>query len=309
MAFKITSIPSPRAYTEEIADFWELSCFRNEDYSCSALDLSRKINPTLDEESNEGIESEEDEVSSRVEEAFVELEKRATILEDLYPFSFSRTGIKLKTEFNSFYPFLLFATRLYMNRQHEFCELDGTKLFEHICSEILLNYLGNYSESMVFGTANGAHFEDKVNELIDKIGEGSRFDNPNINTPTKNDAALDVVAWKKFKDFKEGKLIIFGQCKTGTSWDNHINDLSPRNFCNDWLLKSPVVNPVNSFWVTDLLYQQLNHVTIQRDKLFFNRLRICQYYNNDQFNSSLKVKIKSWVDEAIAQYRLGNLDN
>lgn len=93
----------------------------------------------------------------------------------------------------------------------------------------------------MFGTSNSRSFEDKVNEMISLLKEGDSFRNRNNNTPTKNDDALYVVVWKDFSESRAGKLIGFGQCKTGTSWRHHVADLKPEKFCDSWFHDRPVM--------------------------------------------------------------------
>ena len=120
---------------------------------------------------------------------------------------------------HAIYKYLLLATRLNMkdDRRHAGC--DGAHLFEELAAESARCYLGDRSESLVFGTAAGtAGFSGKVDDLCARLGEGGGFRNPDDVAPTERDGKLDVVAWKSFSDRRPGKLIAFGQCKTGTHY-------------------------------------------------------------------------------------------
>ena len=301
MTYKIPFLPSPRAYKEELADFWEILALRQPGQYISGTEVSRIINIASDEIGYEGIESASDQLEAGLEAVFLELQRRKEFSGGKYPFSFKRYSFILNMEdslYKDVYIFLLLCTRFNMKENKVHNGVDGTLLFEELCAIVASNYFGEASESYVFGTATRGNFEGKVNALIDKIGEGEAFRNLNSNPPTKNDDAVDVVVWKEFSDKRVGKLVAFGQCKTGTSWHDDIQKLKPSDFCTNWFYRPLVIDPLPIVFLCDTLNEDKNFYTSQKGYLVFNRFRILEYIAQNM-DDTVQTKINTWLDGAI----------
>jgi hypothetical protein len=126
-----------------------------------------------------------------------------------------------------------------MNRDRVFAGEDGTALLEHLSAHVLKQYLGGRAESFVFGTAESSTFESRIRQLCTNLREGVGHrpldDNENVSAI---DDKLDTVAWIPFIDASPGQLIVFGQCKTGTSWKGMTTQLHPANFAKRWLVEA-----------------------------------------------------------------------
>ncbi len=302
MTYKIPNSPHAKAPKEEKADFWEIQALRNPGQYISRTQISRIIATGLDEIDHKGIESEDDELESDLDEVFSELQRRQEFSSGKYPFSFTKYSIILNEEtslFKDVYLYLLLCTRFNMRDSKVHNGIDGTLLFEELCAVVAFNYFGETSKSYVFGTANPGNFENKVKDLINKIGEGQTFKNPNNNPPTKNDDGVDIVAWKDFADKRIGKLIAFGQCKTGTSWQDAIYKLKPGDFCDKWFHESPIFDPLPLIFICDTLNEDFNFHTSQKGYLFFNRFRILEQIE-DSLNDKIQTKIQSWLAGAMS---------
>ena len=190
------------------------------------------------------------------------------------------------------------STRLNMKETKVQNNVDATQVFEYLCAEIARNYFGTSTESLVFGTAASGGFEKKVKHLISRLGEGDGFKNPNNNPPTAKDDALDIVVWKEFADKRHGKLIGFGQCKTGTSWNNGIVRLKPEKFCSTWFINDPILTPIPIIFISDTLNWEKNFYSIQKNYLFFNRFRIMEYLPAD-LDDRIITNIRKWLDNAL----------
>lgn len=303
MPYKFPNLPSAKAYKEEVADFWEIQAVRNPGQYISRTQISRIIATGLDEIDHEGIESEDDILDSRLDDVLIELRRRQDFSSGKYPFSFKKYSLKLNEETNlnrNIYLFLLLCTRFNMLNSKLQNEIDGTLLFEELCADVATGYFGKTSNSYVFGTAIAGNFESKVKDLITNIGEGKAFKNPNKNAPTKNDDSVDIIAWKGFSDKRPGKLIAFGQCKTGTSWQDEIQKLKPGNFCDNWFLESPILEPIPLVFITDTLIEDFNFHSSQKGYLFFNRFRILELIKNN-LDNKIQTNIQSWLDGAMSK--------
>ncbi len=302
MSYKIPTLPGNRAYTEEIADFWEIQAILKPTQKISSLEISRILSYELDEHMHDGIESEDDQVESKLLEVFNELCQRHTFTASNYPFIFTTSSIKLD-DVDSFtkdvYLYLLLCTRFNMKKYKKQNNIDGTLLFEELCAIVASNYFGvGLDSSYIFGTANSGSFDEKVKTLIKKIGEGEAYKNPNRNRSTKNDDGVDVVVWKEFSDNRPSKLIAFGQCKTGTTWKDTVHKLKPRDFCDNWFTESPIIHPIPLIFLTDTLYENFNFATDTKGFLFFNRFRIMEHLQSN-VPEEIKTKVQYWLEGAL----------
>jgi len=307
MAYKIPGLPTAGAYIEEIADFWEIESIRNPGLNISSRRISKTLGIGMDELNHEGIESEDDELDDHLEPVFQELERRISATRNRYPFKFTKYSIKSDEElddpFALAYIYLILATRFNMNLDKTFNGIDGTKLFEKMCSDVLKNYFGENADAYVLGTAIQGNFEDKVNQLTTLMKEGGKFRNSNPGRAMKNEDGVDVVAWKNFSDDRPGKIIAFAQCKTGTeSWRDGRHKLKPLEFCQDWFSEQPVYTPLKFLCITDTMNLQRHFISDQRGFIVFNRFRILELLKLEENN--LLKEITTWTTGALEKIRV-----
>lgn len=302
MAFKLPGLPSFKDPIEEIADFWEIEAIRQEYRFLSKVDISSILSVESDETTIDGIDSDDDVIDIKLDEVLSEISfRQVACFEDKYPFLVKKHSIKLKDDGSLeklAYQFFLLATRLNMKEQKVFNDINGTDLFEKISSLVAKNLFGRSAQSFVFGTAAKGNFKEKVVDMMNRIEDGRAFKNIDNNEPTKNDDGLDVVTWKNFADERRGKLIGFGQCKTGTTWQDEFEKLQPNKFCDNWLTDSPLLKPFPMVFLTDTLREDLNLYSQQRNYLFLNRFRMMEYLP-ESIDEELENDIKKWVDGAI----------
>ncbi|MGB4960813.1 MAG: hypothetical protein WBO36_15125 [Saprospiraceae bacterium] len=306
MSFKIPGTPSSRAYTEELADFWEIMVLKNPDFPISAMYIQQELSIELDEINHDGIESEDDIVGTRMQDVMHEIIFRKSAAYQKYPFYFVGSRLYFNTQVSNqiknTYLFCLLATRLNMKDHKIQNNFDGTKLFEKLAEIIGKNFWGENSQTMIFGTAVNSSFEFKVNKTIGLIGEGHSFLNRNSSFVTKNDDGIDIVLVKEFADTRRSKLVGLGQCKTGTDWQNTVKGEKIRNFCSNWFRDSPVLEPIPIAFITDTLYRESNDYTNLKGLLVLNRFRLMEYLP-DVIHDELYGQIQSWVDGALAFLR------
>lgn len=294
--------PSPKADAHELADFVELVTWR--DGRMSAVELMKHINRIDETDYTDGV-PEEDELSPLVEAVFEELERRSDACAGCYPFHVGNHGQTARFDAGrcrraspAIYMYLLLATRLNMNIHRMYNEIDGTALFEELAAQCARTYLGRRSRGLVFGTAVKGSFAAKVDSLCKCIGEGDGFKNHVGGRLAPKDAKLDVVAWIPFSDGGPSKLIIFGQCKTGTHYRDHLTQLQPDSFFADWCLSTPMVTPTRAFFVAEAL-SRLRRRGMARDAgILFDRCRIVDF--SDAAGQDVLDKIASWTDAAAA---------
>ena len=298
--FKWPGTPSPSSREHELADYAELDCWKHSTNSMARF--SKELVRIAENDHLDGVpEVEEAEVV--VEAAYDEIDRRREACRSNYPFEAIRQGKVIRLDHDSenpkhvIYKFLLLATRLNMKTNRKHAEIDGTHLFEELAETVARNYLGERAQGFVFGTSTATgDFKEKINTLCKKIGEGDRFHNRNNALPREQDGKLDIVVWKSFTDGLAGKLIAFGQCKTGTSYKDTLTQLQPDVFCRKWLNSSPVVTPVRMFFVAEALSSDHWHNTASDAGILFDRCRIIDFA--DKTNPELLAKISVWTKAA-----------
>ena len=307
--FKWPGVPTPRAPEVELADFAELVCWQQG--TTSLVQLAQSLGRLAENDYVGGV-PEEEEIPKDIESAFQEIERRIGDCDGGYPFDIDEYGNSLhviQDTGNSkhiIYKYLLLATRLNMNDSRMHANIDGTDLLECLAAEAARHYLGTRAESMVFGTAEEADgFSDKVDELCKRLGEGGGFRNQGGGPLHQKDDKLDVVAWKSFADRRDGKLIVFGQCKTGTNWKDHVTQLQPDKFCSKWFETQPAVNPVRTFFVSEALSGVGWRNSTVDAGLLFDRCRIVDF--SDEVSEQVLGMIAAWTDAAAQATELPGL--
>ena len=295
--------PSPHAEEHELADFLELTAWRAG--GTSAVALSRLLGRLGENDYRAGV-PEEDEVDRAAGDAFAELDRRRHDCGGGYPFVLGGEGATVRLDEprdeeadarHAIYKYLLLATRLNMRDNRRHAGRDGALLFEELAAETAKGYLGARSESLVFGTAAGtADFPGRIDELCARMGEGGGFRNRDDTPPRARDGKLDVVAWKPFADRRPGKLIAFGQCKTGTHYRDELTQLQPDSFCSKWLHTQPAVTPVRMFFLAEARPRGRWRSAAVDAGILFDRCRVVDFCRDP--GAEVRWKVREWTRAA-----------
>ena len=298
--FKWPGAPSARPPEHELADFAELVAWRHSSMSTTAL--SRHLGRLDENDYSDGV-PEEEQADLLAEDAYREIERRREGCRDGYPFEVMTEGQtlhdlrKAEKHRRTIYKYLLLATRLNMKNDRRHAGIDGTLIFEELAAEVAREYLGPRAESLVFGTAARiADFPGKVDELCKRIREGEGFVNRDEAPPNEKDGKLDVVVWKHFTDGLPGKLIAFGQCKTGANYKDELTQLQPDSFCKKWLRSPPALTPMRLFFVSEALPRSRWRSTSIDAGLLFDRCRIVDFCA--KVRTDVLKKIEDWTKAA-----------
>lgn len=279
-----------------IADYAEMVCWRESTVSDTTIIRSLE---RLDENDHMNGVQEESDIENCVGSAFVEIGQRIRACGDGYPFCMDGCGHSLRRRDTAenrkglVYFYLLLATRLNMKKSRNHANIDGTQLFEELSAAVAEKYFGARAESYIFGTATKGSFVNKVDELCQRIGEGKGFREQKTD-PLEKDGGLDVVVWKHFRDRTPGKLMAFGQCKTGTSYADQLSEMYPDKFCEKWMIDTPVVWPIRMYFVAEALSRRGNwRNTVLDAGLLFDRCRIIDYCNG--LSENLYQQMSRWT--------------
>ncbi len=317
MTSSFPKVPKPHLdNVSAIADYVEIECLKQRDGNLSILDVASAIQMPLD-----GVA--EDDIHQSVTDAFAEVAERMNNCgadDGRYPFTLDSRGGLIryrgtgKRKIGMTYLYLLFATRLNMRSERVHSGYNGTELFEELSKEVAVRFLGgphSSVSSLIFGTArfgvleeddeiDMATFQGAVTSLCHEVGEGLSFKPyPDARIRAK-DGKLDVVVWRKFADKRPGKLVLFGQCKTGTSWESSLHDLQPLGFCAKWMEKLPPVLPVRLFFVADRLPAANWTDRTTNAGILFDRCRIIESLSGSTVSLEVELsrKIEKWVKAA-----------
>lgn len=194
---------------------------------------------------------------------------------------------------------MLLSTRLNMNSDRMQAGIDGTTLLEEISAEGLRCYLGDgRAKSMIFGTSAGsANFAGRVTALCKDIGEGFQFrNNQNLPMDVKDDK-LDVVAWIPFADAKSSKIIVFGQCKTGTAWTQQLCHLQPDAFIKKWIDTPFTYDPARAYLLSEAVDRSRWAGYAIDGGLLFDRCRLVDCCS--QIDQALLERVVDWSTAAL----------
>ncbi|WP_026905547.1 hypothetical protein [Pedobacter glucosidilyticus] len=297
-------LPQVRTSAQDWADYAEYLALTNKKISFYELVKPSKL--VSDEEMIGGVEDESDKFSTKADEIANEIRLRIHICGEKYPFTLTDNDYVLLFEpkiheSTIIYCYLLLATRAQMSKDRVQKEIDGALLFEKLCATVAKNYFGERAEVDILGTSKEEviSFRAKLKELIKKMGEGgSIHENPGHRP---QDDSVDVIVWKGFSDNQPSKVIAFGQCKTGTSWVNHITELSTEGFCKNWFTRQPVVTPIRAFFTAQYFPREIFIIRANNAGLVFDRFRIIDYLP-ETIGDELLASLVSWNVEIVNFY-------
>lgn len=317
MPFKLPGVPASKAGSGELADFLELEAWKSG--ATSQQEIADLLGRGEEYDQNIGCEDEDDRNLAFLDEALAEIDRRANACGGGYPFRLVREGTVLESVVGDearavLYRYLLMSTRLDMRTNRHHAGIDGALLLEAVAARVLRNYLGfKRSDAHIFGTSaaslpaeydldseEGKVFVRKVNELCAAFGEGGGFEalDPAAKIVAK-DGGLDVLAWIPFSDGLAGKLSIFAQCKTGTSWKNNLGSVRPEVFLRKWTKQRGfATEPVRAYCLAESADRSGWNGTAMTAGLLFDRCRLVDF--GACMDDPLLDRMRTWTTAARA---------
>jgi hypothetical protein len=230
-----------------------------------------------------------------------------------YPFELDSTGtllslrqaFRLNSNFGLLYWFLLFISRADMSsRERTLAGIDPTKVFEQVCADVLADFWGGrsaFSGAMVVGTTSAnRQFQSRIDNLCASIGVGIGW-KPGAKAPGGGDAKVDVAAWRRFADNRQGGLVGFAQCKTGVHWKDHLTKLRPETFCFRFFREQPLVIPLRLYMVPHRIVSHRWDEHTTEGGVLLDRSRVLQYAGS--ISPHTLMLCKKWLQAAYRRQR------
>lgn len=295
--------PNRHSGTHELADYVEASCLIKRNISSG--EIVKYLIQIDDNDINSGINDADEIIQNIIDDVMLEVERRFDACAGGYPFVWRRERnneiLTLHTDAYRdaamlTYIYLLLSNRLDMSVNRVHAEIDGTALLERVSKNVLGGYLGPCSRSMRFGTSGSGGFRERLRALCEALGEGGGLRNRGAGRIHAQDGGLDVVGWIPFADGRAGKLIVFGQCKTGTGWRDHLSKLRPLEFSKKWLSEPILVEPIRAHFIAEAVDDdEWNDLAISAG-LLFDRCRLVEYGAN--LPEPLLTDLAAWTGAA-----------
>lgn len=190
-----------------------------------------------------------DSLSGRIIE---EIQRRADLLGEHYPFSLTEGSLRYSPSTTGVYEFCLAVSTAPNLTTGALVEL--ARYFEILAGDVVCHYLGEGSEYIRSGapaypeTAVIRSFKSAIDYLEEKTGEWPWAPNEDAVGDLGNikDEGMDFVVWKSL-DRRKGRLFVLGQCACGrTDWHDKTNDLDLKRI-RRWVRELPPVEPLRAF--------------------------------------------------------------
>ena len=212
----------------------------------------------------------------RIDVAFNILKRRSEILQDSYPFDIKSVGMVRRQNWRELpYTYLL---RISSGIDHLFSlsldeNADRIESFEHLVVRALQNLLGVNSKAVRFGFPSEdrpVEFPKAIEWLSDRMGikAGQAY-----RPPRRKDGGVDVVAWRPFRDRRNGFPVYLVQVTCERNYSHKVFDIDLRLW-SGWLNLD--TDPVSVLAVPTTISVGEEWNEISTKVVVLERIRICE---------------------------------
>lgn len=242
-------------------------------------------------------------IDTAVGQTHEELERRAALLGDAYPFELQSGLLSYRKSRSGFYEFCLAISRADQITSGEHVHLP--RAFERLSAILVRQFLGDHARMLHLGSprdvAIGSRFSEAMRQAQKETCEwywGPDPDLPEDPTDT-GDHGVDFVVWKSPPDGRVGSLFILGQCACGDDWTGKFHDVSLERY-RKWFNPLSFVPPVKAFTTPHHVADGWLHEALREAGLVFDRARLTtlaeQACEQDDY--------RSWTDRIVELTRL-----
>ena len=212
----------------------------------------------------------------RIDVEFNILKRRSEILQDSYPFDIKSVGMVRRQNWRELpYTYLL---RISSGIDHPFSlsldeNADRIESFEHLVVHALQNLLGVNSKAVRFGFPSEdrpVEFPKAIEWLSDRMGikAGQAY-----RPPRRKDGGVDVVAWRPFRDRRNGFPVYLVQVTCERNYSHKVFDIDLRLW-SGWLNLD--TDPVSVLAVPTTISVGEEWNEISTKVVILERIRICE---------------------------------
>jgi len=221
-------------------------------------------------------------VDNAASEVALELNRRAAILGDAYPFTFDRNRILYRQSQTLVYEFCLAVSEAPSLTKGKFQKLPIA--FERLVRDTLICFLGPGANGMRTGWPGDEHeprptrFKQVVEKLRGRAGEWVWSPDPGLpdDPGDDKDVGLDVVVWKGVSDQRAGKLFLLAQCACGNGFKTKFHDIDGGFVrLGKWIKPISYVMPIRVFCTPRHIPNDLDFSQTHKEAGFtFDRARL-----------------------------------
>jgi len=220
------------------ADWMELAALISPERRCSIATVERNLKRLSAYDAKTTIQQNAN-VETACGEILGEVRRRALAAATAYPFIVDSAGILVAGNVEDYAPYVFCLCLSWFGwKQRRGNKTFPPRMFEDLSKYAAQAFIGG--RALRFGaprTELPIAFKEALTHLAVAIGEGqARNLEGRVHA---QDDRLDLVAWRDFPDGAEGKLILVGQCASGSNWESKKRELDEVAFFQDWFSDQP----------------------------------------------------------------------
>ena len=214
-----------------------------------------------------------------------ELQRRADVLKDAYPFVLQSGQISYVERPLKVYEFFLSVSLSPSLSSGKYVCLPRT--FERIATKLVASYFGPNARSMHMGFPRNDRltFEQAGKRLHENAGEWVWNPEGDIDPRHIKDEGCDFVIWLEPSDRRKiGPLFVVGQCACGNDWYDKLDELK-LDVMKKWFNPLSIVPPVRGFATPRHMVDDMLREGSRIAGLLFDRTRLVliAHANNSDF--------------------------
>jgi hypothetical protein len=223
-------------------------------------------------------------IDTAVGQAQEEIERRAKLLGDAYPFELQGGSLTYRASASGFYEFCLAISVAEQITAGEHVKLP--RAFERLSSLLVKGFFGARAKSMHVGTPRGdgapAKFGEAMKLVHESTGEWIWGPDPDLpdDPADTGDHGVDFIVWNAPPDGRAGSAFILGQCACGDDWTDKFADVDLPRY-GKWFNPLCYVHPpLKAFTTPHHVGDGFLHEALRRAGLVFDRARLTLLAND-----------------------------
>lgn len=217
-------------------------------------------------------------IDTAVGQAQEEIERRAKLLGDSYPFEIQGGSLTYRPSKSGFYEFCLAISLAEQITKGEYVNLPRT--FERLSAVLVKHFFGDRANALHLGAPRDVEAKSKFGEAMKRVSEitGEWFWGPDPDLPDDphdtGDHGVDFIVWNAPPDGRAGSAFILGQCACGDDWTDKFSDVDLQRY-GKWFNPLCYVHPpLKAFTTPHHVGDGFLNEALKRAGLVFDRARL-----------------------------------